>query len=92
MVRFYSIISLALLSSCAAYVPLTNAEKNVKIYRKSDPPAECVELQRVLASGFSDESRDEDLKRSTYGVGGDTVLILKLEDNLLYGMAFKCKQ
>lgn len=75
--------------------PLTSEEKAVRILRKSDAPATCKELKRVHAPGLasiSEEGRENDLKRATASVGGDTVAIVRRdENNTIYGIAYKCK-
>lgn len=89
----YLIISVLLLSGCASK-PLSPEEQAVRILRKSDAPATCKEMGKVIASGLaslSDEGRESDLKKATYKAGGDTVTIDKRdENNTLYGTAFKC--
>lgn len=94
MKRIVSIIALIALTSCASNKPLTQAEKSVRILRKSDAPLECKELKRLHVPGlgfFSEDSRMNELKRKTYRVGGDVAVIIRRDDNMtVYGTAFKC--
>lgn len=89
------LILMVFLSGCASK-PLTNEEQAVRILRKSDAPANCKDMGKVIASGLaslSDEGRENDLKKATYKAGGDTVTLDKRdENNTLYGTAFKCNQ
>lgn len=84
------LLSLALVG-CGS---LSKEESSVRILRKSDAPKECKELERVTASGSeSDEEREDDLKKATHKVGGNTVAITKKdENNTIYGIAYKCPQ
>lgn len=88
-----AVLGLVLISCATA--PLSEAEKSVRILRKSDPPAACKELGKVISSGFaawSDEGREDNLKREVAKVGGDTVTMDKAdENNTIYGTAFKCR-
>lgn len=81
------------LSSCVTK-PLTEAEKSVRILRKSDAPSTCKEISKVHAPGsmsITDQGREDDLKRSTASVGGNTVTIDRTDENLtIYGTAFLC--
>lgn len=75
-------------------MPLTEAEKSVRILRKTDAPASCKEIGKVFASGLaslSEEGREDDLKRATHKAGGDTVTIDRRDANeSMFGTAFKC--
>ena len=88
------IMSLLFLSACASK-PLTTEEKAVRILRKSDAPTNCKELSKVHAPGlasFSEEGREEDLKRATVQAGGNTVTVDRTdENNTIFGTAFLCK-
>lgn len=76
--------------------PLSAEEQAVRILRKSDAPTSCKEIGRVHAPGlasFTEEGRDNDLKKATAALGGDTVQILRRdENNTVYGMAFSCNK
>lgn len=91
--KVLSTIALLSLVGCATQ-PLTDAEKNVRILRKSDPDRNCKEIGKVQAPGLgsiSDQGREDDLKRATAKAGGDTVTIDKIDENRThYGTAFKC--
>lgn len=95
MKRIILILGCMNLIGCASK-PLSAQEMAVRILRKSDAPATCKELERVHAPGlasFSEEGRENDLKRATASVGGDTVAITSRdENNTIYGVAYKCKQ
>lgn len=88
------VVALLFLSACAS-VPLSQEEREVRILRKSDPPAECKEIGKVHAPGMmsvTEEGRESDLKRATHKSGGDTVTVdNRDENNTVYGTAYKCK-
>ncbi len=90
----FIIIAALVLSSCATPPPLTEKEKQVRIFRKSDPPATCKELGRVRALGimfFYDETREDEVRRQTAKLGGNAVSVDPLDaDNNLNGIAFRC--
>jgi GTP cyclohydrolase III len=72
---------------------LTTDEASVRVLRNSDAPKDCQEAGRVTASGkgsASDEEREDDLKKETHKLGGNTVVITKKDENNIYGIAFKC--
>ena len=87
---------LALLATGCASKPLTESEKKVRILRKSDAPASCKELGRVHAPGLAsitEQGREDDLKRATAKLTGDTVAITRRdENNTVYGIAYLCKR
>lgn len=87
------VLSFLLMTSCASQ-PLTDTERSVRILRKSDAPADCKEVGKVTAPGlasFTEEGREDDLKRATAKVNGNTVTIDRRdENNTLYGTAFVC--
>jgi hypothetical protein len=89
----FLVISGSLLVGCASK-PSSPEEASVRILKKSDPPATCKELGKVIASGLaslSDEGREQDLKKATYKLSGDTVTWDKQDENrTIYGTAYKC--
>jgi hypothetical protein len=80
-------------AGCATQ-PLSSEEKAVRILRKSDAAAACKEIGKVISSGyaaFTPDGREENLKRETNKVGGDTVTIDRTdENNTIFGTAFNC--
>lgn len=91
--RKLTILPLLLLMACST-APLSEAERSVRILKKSDPEKGCTELGKVHAPGlasFTDEGRESDLKRAAYKIGGDTVTLDKVDANMTnYGTAYKC--
>lgn len=87
------LIALLCLSACASK-PLSEGERSVRILRKSDAPASCKELGKVHAPGaasITEQGREDDLKRATFALGGNTVTIDRADENLtIYGTAFRC--
>ena len=87
------IILMICCASCAS-TPLTAQEQGVRILRKSDPPATCKELGKVHAPGLAsltDEGHENDLKRATAKIGGNTVTLDRQDENMtLFGTAFSC--
>jgi hypothetical protein len=87
-------VGLVLFAFGCASAPLTEQERSVRILRKSDPPANCKELEKVHAPGVmsvTEQGREEDLKRATAKVGGDTVTIDSRDaNNTVFGTAYKC--
>lgn len=88
------LIGAGALGGCAT-APLTSQERSVRILRKTDAPASCREIGKVHSPGFgawSDQGREDVLKRKTFEAGGDTVTINKTdENNTIFGTAFKCQ-
>ncbi len=87
------VIVAVLLSGCAS-VPLTPEQASVRILRKTDAPASCRELGKVIAYGLaslSDDGRESDLKRATVKLGGNTVTLDRRDENgSLFGIAYAC--
>jgi len=83
------------LTSCATS-PTTKEEKSIRILRNSDAPQDCRELGRVHAPGlmsFTEQGRDDDLRKVTYKIGGDTVMITRRDsNNTVFGIAYKCNK
>lgn len=87
------IVSAMVLTACQT-APLSPEEASVRILRKSDPDKNCKEIGKVHSPGlgaFSEQGRDDNLKRATFKAGGDTVTVDKTdENNTMYGTAYKC--
>lgn len=84
-------MSLSLVSCASA--PLSSEEKAVRILTRSDADSKCKELGRVMSAYLSvtPESRDNDVKRATHTLGGDTVKTEPVNaDNTVHGIAYKC--
>lgn len=81
------------LSACAS--KLTPEQASIRILRKSDAPAECVEIQKVESGKWSrnEQGREDDLKRAAFNIGADTVTLDRFDQftNASYGTAYKCK-
>ena len=88
------LIAVAVMLSGCASVPLTGAEAAVRILRNSDAPASCRELGRVMAprlASLTDQGMEDDLKRATAKLAGDTVTIASADrDGNLFGIVYAC--
>lgn len=91
--KFFAPLLSLLLISCSSG-KLTDREKAVRILKKSDPEKNCKEIDKVIAIGvvsMDDYGREDDLKRETYKIGGDTVTIDRIDEGRThYGTAYKC--
>lgn len=88
---FIAIFALSMVA-CASQ-PLTDQEKAVRIYKKSDPPKECKEVGKVQASklaSITPEGQEEDLKREAAKIGANAVSLDQATNMLLKATAFKC--
>ncbi len=90
-----TVISLVIvgITGCATQ-PLSAEEKAVRILKKSDAGSSCKEIGKVISGGyaaFTDEGREDNLKRETHKIGGDTVTLDSVDGyKSLNGTAFKC--
>lgn len=88
------VLGLLGLASCAS-APLTKEEQSVKVLRKSDAGNECQELGRVHSSmsSFEDQTKENDVKKASFAMGGDTVQVMPRDENsVVHGIAYKCKK
>lgn len=87
------LLAVVIFAGCVT-VPLTPEQSAVRVLRKSDPDATCKRIGKVYASGlasFSDEGRENDLRKATAKVGGDTVTLDSIDANMThYGTAYRC--
>jgi hypothetical protein len=95
MKKLLILIIAAAIAGCAS-TPLTNEEQAVRLLRKSDAPANCIELGKIHAPGImsiTEEGREGDLKREGFKLKADTVSIDRRdENNTLFGTAFRCNK
>ena len=90
---FFRLFVLAALQACVS-APLTPQEQAVRVLRKSDAPASCVEKGKVHAPGamsVTEEGRELDLKREANKIGGNTVTVDRTDaNNTVFGTAYFC--
>lgn len=91
--KFLLLIPILLLSACATMPPLTKEEMEVRVYKKSDPPAGCKEVAKVTASKitrFRPGELEGEIKRNTLVAGGNAVSLDSETEYVLNGTAFTC--
>lgn len=81
------------LIGCASS-PLSVQEQSIRILRKSDPDRSCKEIQKIHSPAFgawTEDGREDNLKRETLKVSGNVVAIDRIDDNgTIFGTAYKC--
>ncbi len=89
-------LSVCLLAGCVTPRPLTDAEKTIRILRRSDPEKGCKELGKIHAPGnyglSTQQYLENELRRATSALGGNVAAVDRVdpETGTTEGTAYLC--